>query len=164
MEEHTTSQADRLVPVSSNALIDSVLKTIDAKVQQLKTNGLTLGDQEILRRHRLSFVWDDSNEAPAGKGSTIWRKARARRAYTTIQNTSEHLFLAVILAIPPTECAKTSFDGVLDNLVHLQNYEPYYLNLGPAAKSFFESTAAEQGYSGSRGYLSFMKTLFPQGQ
>jgi hypothetical protein len=164
MEEDTASEVDRLIPISSDARTEGILKMIDAKVRRLKTYGLTLGDQEILKRDRLSFVWDDSNEASEGKGSTIWRRTRARRAYRTVQNTSEHLFLAAILVVPPTECAKTSFDDVLDNLVRLQSYEPYFLNLGPAAKSFFGSTAAEQGYSGSRGYLSFMKALFPQGQ
>ena len=45
---------------------------------------------------------------------------------------------------------KASFNNVIDSFTRLESYEPYRLNLGPAAKKFFESTAAEQGFTGSR--------------
>lgn len=45
MEEDTV---DRLIP-SLDARTEGILKMIDAKVRRLKTNGLTLGDQEILK-------------------------------------------------------------------------------------------------------------------
>ncbi|KAF1973457.1 hypothetical protein BU23DRAFT_370969, partial [Bimuria novae-zelandiae CBS 107.79] len=132
---------------------------IDAKLKQLKTNGLTLGDQEALKKNRLKLVWGD---APEGQGNTIWRKRRAHRAYSQVQHANEHVFLATVLAITPTECAKPSFDKVLEHLVRLGSYKPGYLNLGPRAQEFFESVAVQQGFSGSLGYLDFMKALFPQ--
>lgn len=144
--------------------MDQLLAKIDEKAKQLKTNGMTRGDQELLKANRLNLVWGEPIEKPDGQAAsaTDWRKGRARRAYTEVQDANHHLFLAVILAIPPTECAKKSFDSVLEHLIRLGNYEPYQLNLSPAAKLFFESTAAEQGFSGSRCFLSFMQALFPQ--
>jgi hypothetical protein len=160
MEERTASEADHLIPLTSDAQINNALAKIDAKVNQLKSHGMTLGDEEVLK-DRLRFVWGEPS-APEGRGSTIWRKGRARRQYSRVQHANEHLFLATVLAVPPTECAKTSFDKVIEHLVRLDSYEPCYLNLGPVANGFFNSAAAEQGFSGSHGYLSFMKALFPQ--
>jgi len=162
MDQHTTSEAGRLTPLSSNAEINRFLIKIDEKVNQLKMNGMMRGDQALLKNSRLNFIWGEPIEEPGGQNATKWRKARARRAYTDIQDANNHVFLAVVLVIPPTECAKTSFDIVVEYLTRLENYEPYRLNLRPAAKKFFESTAAEQGFTSSRGYLSFMQALFPQ--
>jgi hypothetical protein len=136
-----------------------ILTKIDEKVKELNTNGITRGDQEILNQC-LTFNW--ANEKPDGKkgSATLWRNTRARRAYTEIQDANDHLFLIVILVIPPTECAKTSFDNILNHLTSLENYEPYRLSL--RSKRYFESTAAEQGFAGTRRYLSFMQALLPQ--
>jgi len=49
----------------------------------------------------------------------------------------------VVLVIPLTEYAKTSFDIVVEYLNCLENYKPYYLNLRPAAKKFLKSTVVE---------------------
>ncbi|KAF2192046.1 hypothetical protein K469DRAFT_622026 [Zopfia rhizophila CBS 207.26] len=166
MEEHAPPEACHLIPMSSNAQVNNVLTKIDTKVKKLKTDGITLGDQEILRKDRLNLVWGEPSEVPESQGgqATKWRRGRARRAYTEIHKASEHLFLAVILAIPPTECAKTSFDNVLEHLLRIENYEPYRLNLSPATKRFFETIAAEHGFSGASSYLSFMQALFPQSE
>lgn len=149
--------------MSSDGLIDNALKAIDAKVQRLKINGLTLVDEELLRKDRLGFVWGEP-EALGSASSTRHRVTRARRAYTVLQAADEHLFLVALLVFSPTECAKASFEGVLESLRRLTNYEPYHMDLGSAAKSFFEFTAAEKGFSQSPGYLGFMDALFPKGQ
>ncbi len=149
-----------------NAKEDKSLSKINGKALQLKTGGgLTLGDQEILKNnHRLEFIWGEHNENSTTQETpvTTWRQARARRAYRAIQDANGHLFLAVALAITPTECAKTSFENTLDYLTKLESYEPYHLELNSAAKRFFESTAAEQGFAGNHRYLTFMQSLFPQ--
>ena len=165
MDQHITPEAGRLTTLTSNAQINKFLTKIDEKSKQLKANDMNRGDQHVLKNHRLSLIWGE----PIGKAdgedasATSWRKGRARRAYAEIQDADDHLFLAFVLAIPPTECAKTSFENVLEYLIRLENYKPYRLNLSPAAKKFFESTAAEQGFTSNRRYLSFMQALFPQG-
>jgi len=161
MDHSITSEAGRVTTPSSNPLVDEFLTKIGEKAKELNTNGITRNDQEILN-HRLSFNW--ANEKTDGKrgSATLWRNTRARRAYAEIQDANEHLFLVVVLVIPPTECAKTSFDNILNRLISLENYEPYFLSLSSASKRYFESTAAEQGFAGSRRYLSFMQALFPQ--
>ncbi|OCL05494.1 hypothetical protein AOQ84DRAFT_271822, partial [Glonium stellatum] len=122
------------------------LTKISAKVKQLKTDGMMRGDRDVLK-DRLKLIWGEPSETPEDRSgsATKWRKARARRAYTELQDANEHLFLAVVLAISPTECAKTSFENVLEHFFRLGDYKPYQLNLSPADKRFFESTAAEQG-------------------
>jgi len=162
MDQPITSEAGCVTTLSSNSQIDEFLTKIVEKVKELNTNGVTRGDQEILN-HRLNFNW--TNEKPDGKkgSATLWRNTRARHAYTEIQDANNHLFLAVILVISPTECSKTSFDNILNHLTSLENYEPYRLNLSPTAKRYIESTAAEQGFASSRRYLSFLQALFPPG-
>ena len=49
-----------------------------------------------------------------------------------------------------------SINKILDHLLRIENYEPFYLNLSPADKEFLETTAVEQGFSGDRGYLNFI--------
>jgi hypothetical protein len=161
MDQPVSFEAGYVTTLSPNPQ-DEFLTKIVEKVKELNTNGVTRGDQEILN-HRLNFNW--TNEEPDGKkgSATLWRNTRARRAYTEIQDANNHLFLAVILVIPPTECSKTSFDNILNHLTSLENYEPYRLNLSPAAKRYFESTAAEQGFASSRRYRSFLQALFPPG-
>ena len=127
----------------------------------MKTSGLTRGDQEVLRDGRLSFIWCET-DASSTTSVTKWRQARARRAYSEIQNANDHLFLAVALAITPTECGKTGFNNILDCIASIENYEPYRLNLDSTAKRFFEAIAAEQGFAVSNRYLSFVQSLFPQ--
>ncbi|OCK91629.1 uncharacterized protein K441DRAFT_574113, partial [Cenococcum geophilum 1.58] len=56
---------------------------------------------------------------------------------------NNHVFLTVVLVIPPTEYTKISFDIIVEYLICLKNYKPYRLNLRPAAKKFFKLTAAE---------------------
>lgn len=132
------------------------------KVKKINACGILRSDEEILS-HRLNFVW--TTEKPEGKkgSATLWRNTRAHRAYTKIQDADSHLFLTVILVIPPTECCRTSFDSVLNRLTAFENYEPYRLSLTSAAKRYFESIAAEQGFARSRGYLNFLQALFPPG-
>jgi hypothetical protein len=161
MDQPVSSEAGRVTTLSSNPQ-NELLTIIFEKAKELNTNGVKRGDQDILN-HRLNFSW--SNEGPDGKkgSATLWRNTRARRAYREIQDANNHLFLAVILVIPPTECSKTSFDNILNHLTSLENYEPYRLNLSPVAKRYFESTAAKQGFASSPRYLSFLQALFPPG-
>lgn len=164
MDEHITPEAGHSTALTSNAQINKFLAKIDEKFKQLKANDMTRGDQHVLKNHRLSLVWGEPIEKADGEdaSATLWRKARARRVYAEIQDADDHLFFTFVLAIPPTECAKTGFENVLDYLIRLENYKPYHLNLSPVTKRFLESTAAEQGFTGNRRYLSFMQALFPQ--
>jgi hypothetical protein len=138
------------------------LGIIRDKVISLKNHGLSIEDRKVLKEdRRLLFAWVD--EAPNDRETPVtkWRKARSRKAYRTIQDASEQLFLAAILSITPTQCARKSFDRVLESLMRL-NHEEFYFTLGPETKSFLEAIAAEQGFAGNRQYLAFMKSLFPR--
>ncbi|KAL2816401.1 hypothetical protein BDW59DRAFT_175782 [Aspergillus cavernicola] len=136
---------------------------IKSKVASLKTHGLNLEDQKALKEdRRLFFVWDEETRATSESSVTKWRKSRARTAYRKIQAANEHLFLAVVLSITPTQCCKTDFDKVLESLICLKNYEEFYFILSPETQRFFESIAAEQGFAGNHRYLGFMKHVFPQ--
>lgn len=148
----------------STEQIDKFLTKISKKSEQLQTHGITLDDRELLKNGRLNLIWAERDEKFEGQtqSATTWRRGRSRRLYGEIQDADNHMFLAFILAIPPTECAKTCFNDTIESLTRLESYESYRLNLDPAAKKFFESTAAELGFTGSRRYLSFMQALFPQ--
>jgi hypothetical protein len=146
---------------SSDAQTDRVLSQINEKLMQLK-NGIGYGDRSVLKT-RLQITWGEANEDHSVPAATAWRKSRAREIYTEIGKASEHLFLPVILAITPTDCTKQSINNTLDHLLRIENYEPFHVNLGPAAKKFLETIAIEQGFSGNSGYLKFMRALFPQG-
>ena len=63
MAERTTSDADHMTLMGSNALIDSILETIEANKNRSTSNKLRFGDLGILRRHRLSLPRDESAEA-----------------------------------------------------------------------------------------------------
>lgn len=146
---------------SSDAQIDIILRRINEGVRQLKMNNTSYEDREILKT-RLQITWGEVSETQSVPAATVWRKKRAREVYTEFQKMSEHLFLPAVLAITPTECTKKSIKKVLDHLLRIGNYEPFHLNLTPADKKFFETTAVEQGFSGDRGYLNFMEALFPR--
>lgn len=77
-----------------------------------------------------------------------------------IQDTSNHLFLAVILAVPPTVCVSPAFQLVLNSLMGLETYVTFQFQLNAKAQRFFESTAAEKGFATERPYLSFMESMF----
>lgn len=136
----------------------TITKIFD-KIALLKAQGLRPEDHETLRNGRLSFIWGQPREKIETE-TTKWRHSRARRAYLRIQDISNHLFLAVTLVITPTECARTSFDSVFDRFSQLDS-SSFLFCLDPTAKTFFETTAAEQGYAGSSRYLNFMKSIFP---
>ncbi|EDN02505.1 hypothetical protein I7I51_07499 [Histoplasma capsulatum] len=122
------------------------LPKVNEKVKQLKVDDLTQTDKDNLKS-RLSFVWKESDEHSLRRGTSVttWRQNRARRTYRAIQEADNHLFLAVLLAIPPTECGKTRFDNTTEYLLKLGDYRSYHMELSLATKRFFESTAAEQG-------------------
>ncbi|OJD23958.1 hypothetical protein ACJ73_04686 [Blastomyces percursus] len=115
------------VALNSNKRMDKALVKVDEKAGQLKTMGLTIRDQDLLA-NRLNF-------------------SRARQAYTKIQEASDYLFLAVVLAVSPTECAQKAFDRVLEHFIRLDNYEKYSMGLDASAKRSFESTTAANGFS-----------------
>lgn len=149
---------------ASNAQINKFFTKIDEKSLQLKTTGTTRSDLEILKNSRLNLIWGEPNEQSDRQdvSATTWRRNRARRVYLEVQAVDNHLFLAFALVIPPTVCAKTSFNDVMEHLIRLESYESYRLNLSPAIKKIFDSIAAEQGFTSSRHYLSFMQALFPR--
>ena len=140
------------------AYADGLVRKINAKLEQLQIEGVTTHDEEIIESGRLKFVWDDPVQFSA---ITTWRHRRARSAYTKVQNANAHLFLAMVLAVTPTDCAKTRFEGVLDHILRWNDIKACHFRLSVEARKLFESVAAQQGYSGSCGYLSFMKGLFP---
>jgi len=154
--------------MSPDAETNKFLIKINEKSEQLRTtNGLTRDDQELLKSSRrerelsrLELVWCDELD-PQDPTATIWRRSRARQLYREIQDADEHLFLAFVLAISPTECIKKSFGNTMEYLGRLENYEKYRLKLGQAAQRFFESTAAGHGFASSSRYLNFMTALFP---
>ena len=122
-----------LTILNSNLQAELLVKIIE-KVKELNTNNITRSDQEILS-HRLKLVWANDKVDGKKRSATLWRNTRTRHAYTEIQDANNHLFLAVILIIPPMEYSKTSFDNFLNRLISLDNYEPYHLNLSSAAKN-----------------------------
>jgi hypothetical protein len=153
--------------MSSDAQTNKFVTKINEKSEQLRANGLTRDDQELLKNSRserisrLDLIWCEELD-PEDSGATLWRRSRARQLYREIQDADEHLFLAFVLAISPTECIKKSFGKTMEYLSRLENYEPYRLKLNHAAKKFFESTAAEEGFAGNHRYLNFMNASFPQ--
>jgi hypothetical protein len=128
MDQPTTSKADLAIPLSPNKEVNKSLIKINKKLEQLKTIGLTQGDYDILES-QLTFVWgtpeEPNPEASAADKQKLWRHSRAHQAYTEIQGANDHIFLAIILVIPPTESAKTSFQDVVNYLASLQNCETY---------------------------------------
>jgi hypothetical protein len=133
---------------------------INSKSDQLKSSGMTDDDRKILDK-RLSMVW---GEPPSGAKTklSIWRWNRARQTYERIQDRSAYLFLAVILAISPTDCVTTVFKRVWEYLISLPSYRYYLLEINPAEKRFFESVAAEHGFMNANRYVNFMNDMFPQ--
>lgn len=162
MDQSMVSEQDHLRSLHKTETA-GILNKVKSKAKELKMGGLTHGDRDLLQKNRLDFVWGELVGSAVSQGSgTKARKAKARRAYEKIQTANDHLFLAVLLVVPPTHCGKRSFDEVLEHLLRLEGFEPY--NLGLGAKNFFESTAAQQGFAGSRRYLSFMRALFPESE
>ncbi|OJD12119.1 hypothetical protein AJ78_07240 [Emergomyces pasteurianus Ep9510] len=149
------------VAAHSDEDINTNLVKINEKVKQLNVDGLTRADQAVLK-NRLSFIFLGPNECPRSNEVTTWRQSRARRTYRAIQDADNHLFLAIILTIPPTECAKTRFDKTVDYLVNLEDYSLFRFSLRTTTKRLFDSTSAEQGFAGNPNYQGFIQALFPQ--
>lgn len=142
-----------------------LINKINVKVTHLKQSGLSWEDQETLKKQRrLCFIWEEPEEPREQSRTSVtkWRRSRARHAYREIQDASNHLFLAAVLVVTPTECGKTSFQRVLDRLVGLESYDQYHFHVSSVAQKFLESTAAEQGFAQNRYYLDFMQSLFPR--
>ncbi|KAF9733781.1 hypothetical protein PMIN01_08124 [Paraphaeosphaeria minitans] len=146
---------------SSDAQTNGVLLRIDEKLKQLKTKGISHSDRKLLKT-RFQIIWGEDDGTQTVKAGTAWRKSRARDVYTEIQKISGHLFLPAVLAITPTECTKKSTESVLDHILHIDDHEPFCFTLNSTAKKFLETAAVEHGFSGNRGYLHFMQTVFPQ--
>lgn len=131
---------------------------IHTKTTQVRSQGLTVQDQNVLK-DRLTFIWREPlivSEASATRS----RQMRSRNTYKKIQATSNHLFLAVVLAIPPTVCVSSDFQTVLNQLMRLDTYDTFLFQLDGKAKAFLESTAAEQGFATEQLYLNFMESMF----
>jgi hypothetical protein len=143
------------------------LEKITETSERLRTNGLTRDDQELLKKNRrereisrLELIWCEELDSH-DRTATVWRRSRARQLYREVQDLDEYLFLAFVLTISPTECIKKSFGVTVEYLGRLEDYEPYRLQLSQVDRGFFESTAADHGFSRSLRYLNFMNALFP---
>ena len=132
-----------------------ILTRIGDKLQQLSTNGIT-GEDEALLKSRLEVAWGNDTSGP---DSTAYRKARARRNYNRIQNKDNHIFLAFVLLVAPTECSSKGIGDSVDLICRLEDLEPYRINLKNAAKGF-QSTAKELGFSTNPPYLAFITDVF----
>jgi hypothetical protein len=139
-----------------------IMGKIARKTNQLKRTGMLPSDREHLKE-RLRFAWTDIHNSKETTSVTAWRKKKARKAYTDLQDANNHLFLVVILAVTPTECAIPAFKEVKESLICSKSYENYQLNLDFAEKHFFESMAAEQSFNNNHHYINFINSLFPQG-
>lgn len=141
--------------------LETALNKIQGTISQLQQLGLTRAHTQVLK-DRFAFLWvQDSTESR--NSATRWRRERARRNYTDIQNSSQELFLAVVLTIPPTECAKTTFDSVLEYFIRLHSYDFCRLTLGARDKTILESVAVEKGLTNNLSYQKLMRALFPIG-
>lgn len=158
---------DPLIPSQTPATLhlDTEVRRIMGKIvrktNQLKRTGMLPNDREHLKE-RLRFAWTDPNSKKT-TSVTAWRKKKARKAYTDLQDANNHLFLVVILAVTPTECAIPAFKEVKESLICSKSYENYQLNVDFAEKHFFESMAAEQSFNNNHQYINFINSLFPQG-
>ncbi|KAJ5215502.1 uncharacterized protein N7498_001909 [Penicillium cinerascens] len=139
---------------------DTFIHKIFAKITQLQSIGLIKDDKDIIERNRLSLIWLEAT-SDSTPSSTKWRHSRSREKYREIEDVSSHLFLALVLTIPPSVCYTPNFQPVINYLVGLGDYKGFQFFLGLKEKEFFESVAVEQGYAGSPLYLDFMRTIFP---
>lgn len=125
-----------------------ILTKINDKSEQLKTQGLTVDDEALLKS-RLKFIWGkdvdgtDSTACRQGTDSTAYRQSRARRNYGKIQDKDKHLFLAFVLVIPPTVCSSKETGKSIDVICRITHCRQYHVNLSNAAKDFFESIASQ---------------------
>jgi hypothetical protein len=145
---------------SAPFLEQSLDDTIKTKLAQLQTQGLTLDDQDTID-DRFTFLWKES-KAISNVSSTKSRQSRARRAYKRIQDASSHLFLAVILVLPPTMIIKREVQAALNKWINLDTYDEFRFKLGVSGKRFLQTTAAERGFAGETLYLAFMQSMFPE--
>ncbi|KAJ5144484.1 hypothetical protein N7526_001992 [Penicillium atrosanguineum] len=145
---------------SSPPLEQTLDDKIVTKLAQLRTQGLTLDDQETIEE-RFTFLWKDF-KAISNISSTKSRHSRARSTYKRIQDASSHLFLAVILLVTPTNIIKSEVQVVLNKWINLDTYDECRFQLGVAAKRFLQTTAAELGFAGETLYIAFMQSMFPE--
>jgi hypothetical protein len=146
------------VPVQAT---EEILSRILNQTQQLKAKGLTDKNWSTLEA-RLSLIWGPE-EFTQSQNATIWRKKCARKRYIIVQRVDAHLFLAVVLAIPQTECSNKSSEDIFHHLGCLDTYEPYHLNLRTSDETRFKSVANSAGFSESSHYKEFMKVVFRRG-
>lgn len=133
---------------------------IDNKIAQLQSpEGLTIDDQEILKE-RLAFLWGEPEEPDVP--STRSRHNRARAMYKMVQDASTHLFLAVLLAVPPTIAISPEFQSVFNQLLGLESYDMFRFQLDAKAQRFFATIAAEQGFTMKQSYKSLLDAMFSE--
>lgn len=138
-------------------------KKVENKVTQLQSVGLTTEDWEIIG-DRLKQVWLDpvqDSDQPTPP-QTRWRKGRSQKNYRQIQENSNHLFLAVVLAVPPTVCSSSQFQPVLNYWIGLRDYKNFNFTLDVGVKERFELIAKGKGYAERPLYLEFMRKIFPE--
>ncbi|KAI0619218.1 hypothetical protein TUN199_08780 [Pyrenophora tritici-repentis] len=140
--------------------IVQTLSKIREQTSELNKSGLTTSDLKILKK-RLVFAWGESGQGESGH-TTAWRNNHARERYIRIQDTSAHLFLAVILAIGPTECGLKPFENVHHHLLRLGNYHEFHVDLKPVDKKHLTHLATQAGLSENHRYKTFLQALFPQ--
>ncbi|CRK14545.1 hypothetical protein BN1723_010378 [Verticillium longisporum] len=99
-----------------------VLKKVQSKSKEL---GVELSSKELqVLKSRLTFLWEPVQSDATD--ITKWRHRRSRRGYEEVQDIDNHLFLAVVLSVNPTECGQTRFQAVVNHLRNLGHYGAYH--------------------------------------
>ncbi len=91
---------------------------------------------------RLVLAWGET-PGSEDRSTTAWRKRQARNVYQEIQDRSNHLFLAFILAMGPTACGRSGFKNCIQALLKADADDPHILRLNVGAKELFESMASK---------------------
>ena len=112
--------------------------------------------------NRLVLAWGEIPD-PQDQSTTAWRKRNARNIYQEIQDESQHLFLAFVLAMGPPACSKSGFKKCVQALLKAEEDTPHKLQLNLKAKELFESIANKRGFADNARYVSLTRSLFPEG-
>ena len=92
--------------------------------------------------NRLVLAWGEIHD-PQDQSTTGWRKRNARNIYREIQDESQHLFIAFVLAMRPTACSRSGFKRCVQALLKAED-RANKLQLNLKAKELFESIATKR--------------------
>lgn len=137
-----------------------VLKKVEPKAQVLSAE-LSPKDIQILTT-RLTFLWGpvqpNANEV-ARNEVTKWRHGRSRQVYEEVQDIDNHLFLAVVLSVNPTECAQRKFQPVVNHLRNLRHYEGYHFTPKESTTKALQALADNHHIANNSRYRRLMEGL-----